>query len=210
MTDRKLLIQNSTGVLCVGLSEGGHLVFDSTTHPDLVGSRDIQGTVQRGLDVTGHRIAGLTHICVDIGPGGLGATRSGVAFANALGFAADIPVLGLHAFDVIGRHAFAVSGRPVMCIRPAARPNFYIGYYDNTGLHDAGFVDKAELLTRCHDHTERGVFAGKFTLTPEQSTPPNILTNLAPLAVMLEVAQMTDETPGPVWPITESMWGAHV
>jgi tRNA threonylcarbamoyladenosine biosynthesis protein TsaB len=130
-----LLLQNSAGQMAVGLGEGDQLIFDSSLDAGLVGLRNVQAHVQAGLDQSGKTMSDVDCVFVDIGPGGLGATRTTVAFANALGFAASIPVIGLHAFELIGRHVSAGGLRPVVCIRPAARPNYYIGKFEAGCCH---------------------------------------------------------------------------
>ena len=109
MAMMSLLLQNSAGQMAVGLGEGDQLIFDSSLDAGLVGLRNVQAHVQAGLDQSGKTMSDVDCVFVDIGPGGLGATRTTVAFANALGFAASIPVIGLHAFELIGRHVSAVG-----------------------------------------------------------------------------------------------------
>ena len=86
-----LLLQNSAGQMAVGLGEGDRLIFDSSRDAALVGLRNVQAHVQAGLDQSGKAMSDVGCVFVDIGPGGLGATRTTVAFANALGFAAVDP-----------------------------------------------------------------------------------------------------------------------
>ncbi|MBI3336689.1 tRNA (adenosine(37)-N6)-threonylcarbamoyltransferase complex dimerization subunit type 1 TsaB [Candidatus Peregrinibacteria bacterium] len=52
----------------------------------------------------------LTHIACVIGPGGFTSLRVGVAFANALSWALEIPIVGIHLSDIY-RERQAVSSK---------------------------------------------------------------------------------------------------
>ena len=169
-----LLLQNSAGQMAVGLGEGDRLIFDSSRDAALVGLRNVQAHVQAGLDQTGKAMSDVGRVFVDIGPGGLGATRTTVAFANALGFAAAIPVIGLHAFELIGRHVSAGGERPVVCIRPAARPNYYIGKVEAGVLSQFQFTDVEAVKEFVRAHRDIADFAGKFAFPNVENAPDEI------------------------------------
>jgi tRNA threonylcarbamoyladenosine biosynthesis protein TsaB len=151
-------------------------------------------------------------VFVDIGPGGLGATRTTVAFANALAFAASIPVIGLHAFELIGRHVSAGRTRPVVCIRPAARPNYYIGKFEAGVLSDMRFTDVDAVKAFVRAHQESADFAGKFAFPNDENAPdeawPVSQGNSASmgcfLALALEKYHITKHS-ARVFPISENL-----
>ena len=187
-----LLLQNSAGLMSIGLADGDQLLFDSTIDVDLAGSRNVETYVSAAFTHSGKDIADVDCVFVDIGPGGLGATRTTVAFANALGFANVIPVIGINAFELIGYDVAQLTKKSVVCIRPAAKPNYYMALYDQGILSEFSFVDTAvaKAFVRCHQATAE--FAGKFFFTavdgfPEAAWPvPSI--NSASIASFLGVA----------------------
>ena len=207
-----LLLQNSAGQMAVGLGEGDQLIFDSSLDADLVGLRNVQAHVQAGLDHSGKSMSDVDCVFVDIGPGGLGATRTTVAFANALAFAASIPVIGLHAFELIGRHVSAGRARPVVCIRPAARPNYYIGKFEAGVLSDMRFTDVNAVKEFVRAHQEIADFAGKFAFPNDENAPdeawPVSQGNSASmgcfLALALEKYHITKHS-ARVFPISENL-----
>ena len=150
-----LLLQNSAGQMSVGLAEGDNLLFDSTADVDLSGSRNVEAYVSAAFTHSGKIIGDVGRVFVDIGPGGLGATRTTVAFANALGFAKKIPVIGIHVAQS--------AQKAVVCIRPAARPNYYMGLYDQGALSDFSFVDADAVQSFARRHQHTASFAGKFS-----------------------------------------------
>ena len=178
MAMMSLLLQNSAGQMAVGLGEGDQLIFDSSRDAALVGLRNVQAHVQAGLDQSGKAMSDVGCVFVDIGPGGLGATRTTVAFANALGFAASIPVIGLHAFELIGRHVSAGGERPVVCIRPAARPNYYIGKVEAGVLSQFQFTDVEAVKEFVRAHRHIADFAGKFAFPNVENAPDETLAGV--------------------------------
>ena len=136
----------------------------ATVDVDLAGSRNVEAYVRAAFTHRGKTIGRCeAAYFADIGPGGLGATRTTAAFANALGFAKTIPVIGIHAFELIGFHVAQSTQKAVVCIRPAARPNYYMALYDQGALSDFSFVDvdAVQSFVRRHQHTAS--FAGKFS-----------------------------------------------
>ena len=207
-----LLMQNSAGLMSIGLADGDQLLFDSLVDVDLAGSRNVEAYVRAAFSQSGKTIADVGCVFVDIGPGGLGATRSTVAFANALGFANSISVIGIHAFELIGYEVAKLTKKPVVCIRPAARPNHYMALYDKGTLSHFSFVDTdtVQLFVRGHQHTAS--FAGKFSfsevLEAKEGPWPAPVANSASMPSFLVVAlekYKTGARTTRVYPISENL-----
>lgn len=217
MNQLSLLLQNSSGQLAVGIAQGETLLFDSTEHADLAGSKNILEHIRFARSQTGRSLDDIGRVFVDIGPGGLGATRTTVAFANAYGYARDIPVIGINAFDLIGFHVARETGQPVVCIRPAARPNFYVGIYKNAELSDFTLIDKDKVLELIRANQGQAAFAGKLPADPDpemQEVPfPTSHGNTASMASFLLRATQ-DETFNAgtkrVYPITDNLDTKHI
>ena len=207
-----LLLQNSSGVMSVGLASGKKLLFDSVSDIDLAGSRNIELYVKAALRNSNKKISDLDCIFVDIGPGGLGATRTTAAFANALGFARKIPVIGINAFELIGAYVENLEQKPVVCIRPAARPNYYMALYKGQTLTDFSFSDVDEVKSFIRKYQDIAAFAGKFSFTtsidlPEESWP-SAIANTTSMASFLRVALWKHKLgirTTQVFPITETL-----
>jgi tRNA threonylcarbamoyladenosine biosynthesis protein TsaB len=112
----------------------GTLLFDSGE--DIRGEppQDLAGLVERGLGAIGAGLADIDIIAVDIGPGGLGAVRAGVSFANALAYALKRPVCPFTAFELIGFEAWRQAGVPILCLRATSHGNAYVGLFDGTAM----------------------------------------------------------------------------
>ena len=209
-----LLLQNSSGVMSVGVAHGEKLLFDSMSDINLAGSRNVELYVKAALLNSDKAVADLGCIFVDIGPGGLGATRTIVAFANALGFAKKIPVIGINAFELIGYHVGHLEQKPVVCIRPAARPNHYLGLYEGQNLTDFSYADTQDVQVFIRRHQNTAAFAGKFSFRTDESELeepwPLPIANVASMASFLHVAlkkyQLGNWTMR-VFPVTESSIG---
>ncbi|WP_066708587.1 hypothetical protein [Celeribacter ethanolicus] len=197
-----LLIQASNGVPSLGLGRGDAIVFDSAEVEALSGSRDYRLMLETGLGTTGADLSDITRIACDIGPGGLGVTRTAAAFANALGFARRIPVLALPAFELLG--AEVARDKPVAILRRAARPHVHFGVYANESGRG-----KLALYEHCTEQSaldqlsdlEDYDLAGNIEVAGH-ATP---VTNKATMTCMLRLA-LTAPLPGldaRAWPIVE-------
>lgn len=177
-----LLLQTSNGEPVMGLTRGEDVLFDSATRPDLAGSRDYRKMLESGFAETGLSLTDLSAIYVDIGPGGLGVTRTGVAFANGLGFALGLPVTGLPAFELIGTEV--ERDKPVVILRRAARPFVHFGVFENGVLRDYAHIDESDADARISALGTPFDFAGNV---PREglATP---LTNRASVDAMRKLA----------------------
>ena len=184
MTDLILLLQTSNGVPVMGLASGEDIVFDSATDEALLGSRDYRMVLETGLGRIGAQLRDITEIYVDIGPGGLGVTRTGVAFANALGFAIGVPTTGLPAFEMLGAHASCQDGTPVVILRKAARPFVHFGIFHARKLAQ-------------YEHCERGFALDQIKKLDKYNLVGNVdiddamqpSTNTTSMTTMLKVAK---------------------
>lgn len=129
-----LLLQSSHGMPILALGQAGKILFDSRDHAEFDGSRDHRAMLEAGLAATQIDLPDITQISTDIGPGGLGVTRTCAAFANALGFAIKRPVGSIAAFDLLGRSVDLDDGKPVVILRKAGRPFVHFGIYQNGKL----------------------------------------------------------------------------
>ena len=212
MTMISLLLQNSSGVMSVGLASGEKLLFDSVSDIDLAGSRNVELYVKAALRNSNKTVSDLDFIFVDIGPGGLGATRTTAAFANAIGFARKIPVIGINAFELIGDYVEHLERKSVVCIRPAARPNYYMGLYKGQTLTDFSFVNINEVKSFIRKHQDIAAFAGKFSFSTSTDLPedpwPSAIANTTSMASFLRVALRKHKlgiSTTQVFPITEAL-----
>lgn len=188
MSGRILMLQGSSGDLAVGFGDGDRLIHDSSGDAELARSRDIRRAIAQGLEATGLALPDFDRICVDIGPGGLGATRTSVAFANALGYALDRPVIGVPAFELLGWHAARVTGRPVYVARRAARPNLFLGRYAGGRLERFDYVTEDSAAATIAADPEQVALAGNMTFArgSEKMTP---LANAAPMRDFLDLVR---------------------
>jgi tRNA threonylcarbamoyl adenosine modification protein YeaZ len=86
--------------------------------------------VRAVLADAGRTLTDIDLVAVNIGPGGLSATRCGVSFANALAFALGKPILGVDNLSLLGRRAWVEGGAPVVCVKRAANAHAYAALYD--------------------------------------------------------------------------------
>jgi tRNA threonylcarbamoyladenosine biosynthesis protein TsaB len=99
-----LVIETSTSHYEVGVVAGTSCVISTGNRfqPDYDG---IAGLVERCLAESGTDVSALDAIAVDRGPGNLISVRAGLAYANALAYAADLPLYTASSLEIMARAA---------------------------------------------------------------------------------------------------------
>ncbi|RPE72094.1 tRNA threonylcarbamoyladenosine biosynthesis protein TsaB [Pacificibacter maritimus] len=184
MTELTFLLQTSNGVPVMGLAQGDIVVFDSAQDETLRGSRDYRTTLETALDRLGAKLENITELYVDIGPGGLGVTRTGVAFANALGFALGRPTVGLPAFELLGHQLEQNGSGPVAILRKAARPFVHFGLFADGKL---SHYEHCERDTAVEQLAKLDSYALAGNVDISQDIMPTC--NVAAIETMLKIAR---------------------
>ncbi|MEM1419903.1 MAG: tRNA (adenosine(37)-N6)-threonylcarbamoyltransferase complex dimerization subunit type 1 TsaB [Pseudomonadota bacterium] len=122
-----LVIETSSRAYAIGFSRKGGVVYKSIHDVANNSGRDLKPQVKAGLGGLGAAASDISKIAVNYGPGGLGAIRAGVAFANGLGFALNVPVAPLLSFELFAEEARARTDLPLLCLRKAAAGAAYAG-----------------------------------------------------------------------------------
>lgn len=202
MTEVTLLLQASNGVPMLALARGDEIVFDSTKRPEFEGSRDYRAMLEAGFAATGITLSDLTLIGCDIGPGGLGVTRTAAAFANGLSYARGIPLRPVPAFALLGAEVATAPDRPVVILRRAGRPFVHFGIFEQGKLshyehcEEEIAVGNALKLNDCD-------FAGNL----KNASIPEGLVNAASAQTMLTCVLAADDTApeARAFPIVEAL-----
>ncbi len=108
---------------------------------------DYGAELKAALKATGRKLADITEIIVDIGPGRLGSTRTAVAFANGLGTALGVSIVPLNSFIMLGAYAEATHKTPCLVLRSAARKQYHWGLVKDGRIIETGFAPEARITT---------------------------------------------------------------
>jgi len=129
----RLFIQTSSGEYDVAVASDTEVLATSRGLVPTTRSRDVAEHLRHSLEAADCDICDIGSIAADVGPGGLAATRSGVAFANGLAYSLSCPVVGVGFFDLLHADLLSagVDGR-ILCVRlgPAGQL-FWSEYYDD-------------------------------------------------------------------------------
>lgn len=124
-----LAIETSSSEYFVAIGTGDSVLYHSADIPDLNSDKDLGLLLQKGLEQTSLQVTDIDQLSINIGPGGLGAVRSGVSFANGLSFGLSKPLLPLNAFELVGFQAAQKHADPVLITSNAADGKAYGGLY---------------------------------------------------------------------------------
>ncbi len=181
-----LCIETAAPQTSLVLGRGDAVLFSDQPSGRVESPVYLRKAVEASLEQSGHGTADIDAVAVDVGPGGLMATRSGVTFANVLAYALGKPLIALNSFDLVGREAWQAHGLPVFCVRPTTEGDALAAVFDQDGLGPVTFgalerqVDdiagRFEKLTVAGPATEQVVamigtrcaaIAGPVSATPE-------------------------------------------
>lgn len=134
-----LAIETAAPAPVVALGEEGRLLFEARPSGRVEAPVYLAAMVEEACRAAGIRRRRIGHVAVDRGPGGLMATRSGVAFANAFAYGLERPLVALDYFDLVGAESWALHGLPVLCVRETAAGQAFTARFDGDGLTGFGF-----------------------------------------------------------------------
>ena len=176
-----LAIATSGGRNSIAIGQAGRLSWAG----DDAAPESLADAVAAALRAVEARPRDIATVAVDIGPGGLGATRCGVAFANALGFALSVPVWPVRSFTCIAAGIRAGGGgeAPVVCLAPAADGRVYAGLspaaagMSGPGAETLRFGDPETVVPRLTRGLRRFTAAGKARARLAALCPDAVITD---------------------------------
>jgi len=120
-------ISTSSGQFALVIGEDNKILFDSSEYPEL--NRELDDFLSTGLNHCKRAANEISHLIVDIGPGGTSRVRTGIAFANALAYSLQIPVYPVSSMELAGIEACDKYNLPVINSVKSIKGNAYIGLY---------------------------------------------------------------------------------
>ncbi|MBC6440424.1 MAG: tRNA (adenosine(37)-N6)-threonylcarbamoyltransferase complex dimerization subunit type 1 TsaB [Rhodospirillales bacterium] len=158
-----LVIETAAPSSVVALGNENGVLFDDAPVGRMEGPVYLRRAVREGLAGNGLTTADIDVIAVDLGPGGLTATRSGVTFANALAYGLGKPLVALSYFDLVGLQTFAETGRVAACVRPTTEGDAFLALYGDSGLGELRFGNLERLIAMARDETAAPLPSGLTT-----------------------------------------------
>lgn len=176
-TDRTLILGIESSALPYGivLLEDGQPIFYSPDHESLKTLKDVPALVEHAFAHTGRKAKELTHIMVNQGPGGTSSIRSGVSFANSLGYSLKIPVAAVNAFELMGAAAEARFNCPVLVTVKSIRGTAYGGWYANGELQHTLYGPLEEVIKSLVDTQAEFAVAGAHREVVTEMFPQRVI-----------------------------------
>ena len=130
-----LLIETSTAVLSVALSENGVVTTSRECHEPRLQASLTAPLVKEVLDSKGFKVSDCDAICVGKGPGSYTGLRVGVSTAKGLAFGANLPLIAIGSLDTLA--ASEASGKAgaafIIPMIDARRMEVYTAVFSPTG-----------------------------------------------------------------------------
>ncbi|MDR2585032.1 MAG: hypothetical protein LBC84_02260 [Prevotellaceae bacterium] len=122
-----LAISTSSGQFALAIGENSRVLFDSSI--DSTQEKGLEEILSDGLSCCNREVSDISHIIVDVGPGGTSRVRTGVAFANALAYSLGISVSPVSSMELAGIDAWEKYHLPVLSTVKSIKGSAYIGLY---------------------------------------------------------------------------------
>ncbi len=189
---RILLIETSTAVLSVALSENGTVVASRECHEPRLQASLTAPLVKEVLDSKGLAVRDCDAICVGKGPGSYTGLRVGVSTAKGLAFGAGLPLIAIGSLDILAQAAID-GNHTVIPMIDARRMEVYTAVFSPSGKQTTPVEAKIIGPDSFKEELEAGpvVFIGDGALKcKDVITHPNasfveawpLAANMAPLA----------------------------
>ena len=189
---RILLIETSTAVLSVALSENGTVVASRECHEPRLQASLTAPLVKEVLDSKGLAVRDCDAICVGKGPGSYTGLRVGVSTAKGLAFGAGLPLIAIGSLDILAQAAID-GNHTVIPMIDARRMEVYTAVFSPAGEQLTPVEAKIIGQDSFADYLEKGpvLFIGDGALKCQDViTHPNasfkeawpLASNMAPLA----------------------------
>ncbi len=189
---RILLIETSTAVLSVALSENGTVVASRECHEPRLQASLTAPLVKEVLDSKGLAVRDCDAICVGKGPGSYTGLRVGVSTAKGLAFGAGLPLIAIGSLDILVQAAID-GNHTVIPMIDARRMEVYTAVFSPAGEQLTPVEAKIIGQDSFADYLEKGpvLFIGDGALKCQDViTHPNasfkeawpLASNMAPLA----------------------------
>ena len=124
----RLFIETSNLDFQVALHDGSSFLYRSD-QVEAGQPRDLSNLLEEGLNQSGKTVSDISEIIVDIGPGGLTSTRSGIAFANGLAFALNINIVAANGLELMRLQAGSMPDDYVIAARRSNDGNYFMGFF---------------------------------------------------------------------------------
>ena len=189
---RILLIETSTAVLSLALSESGTVVASRECHEPRLQASLTAPLVKEVLDSKGLAVRDCDAICVGKGPGSYTGLRVGVSTAKGLAFGAGLPLIAIGSLDILAQAAID-GNHTVIPMIDARRMEVYTAVFSPAGEQLTPVEAKIIGQDSFADYLEKGpvLFIGDGALKCQDViTHPNasfkeawpLASNMAPLA----------------------------
>jgi tRNA threonylcarbamoyladenosine biosynthesis protein TsaB len=95
-------------------------------HPSFQSIGELTASLVAGI---GAKLADISRVGLDVGPGSLSSVRAGVAYANGLAFSLGVPIYSLSSLELMAAEALTSHDLPVICMRKSQAGNIYAGLF---------------------------------------------------------------------------------
>jgi len=191
----RLFLETSNLNFQLALHNEDTFLYRSDHDEDMPDSQ-LHSMLSRDWLKSGQPIKAISEIVVDVGPGGLTSTRSGIAFANGLSFAKSIPIVEVDSIELMVLETNCADPDRVIGARRSNEGKYFLGFYQGQNCQHLA-LGKPEDLIREQGWQQRSMTWIGPTPPQWNETPPELsLTFVDRLSPGLDAFAMFVALPG--------------
>jgi tRNA threonylcarbamoyl adenosine modification protein YeaZ len=138
-------IETAADDASVAVLDGERVLAERSWHIDTTTSQELLAQITAVLQDAGVAREALTSVAVDVGPGGYGSLRTGVATAQGIALGLSVPLAGVVRLEV-DAFPHLVPGDAVVAVHDAGRAGVAWAAYGACELLESGQVAPPEVL----------------------------------------------------------------
>jgi len=157
------------------IARDNELIDESPVFPPEKTGSEFPAFIRNSARAHRFAVTDIDYIAVDIGPGRLSATRSGVSFANALSFSLSRPIIPLSYFELVTYEIALKTSSPIIGVVESSNGMGYVSYSRDglvTSTKYGNILDELSITTTTFDTY---CLAGQFSsdLPRRLALPPH-------------------------------------
>ena len=180
-----LALDTATGVCTVGLVQDGHVLAEYDISVGLTHSEGLMPQLDQMFARTGIKKEEIDRIAVSIGPGSFTGLRIGLAAAEAMAYAWQCGICGVHTLQAMA-YNIPLAGVVLAPVLDAQKGNYYTAFYEWVSgelkeLQPVEMADRETLLQQLQRCGKPVLLMGECERLLKQDLPAGILAAPEPM-----------------------------
>lgn len=142
-----LAVDTSAKPVSCALAQEDHVLASFYANTGLTHSQTLMPMIEHLLTVTGHTVADMDAVAVNVGPGSFTGVRIGVSAVKGIAFTSDLPCVSVSTLEAMAENAAAIPGTIICCLMDARCQQVYSALFEKDADGTVCRLSEDEALT---------------------------------------------------------------